>query len=117
MRKTILAAATALALASPAVAADLPVTPRYSEAPSYEPEVHTYQYRIAPPVVVEEPAPIVSETFVVRRPVLVAPPPVVLDEYPIYATPRVYGPPAIYAYAAPVWRGGWSRRGYHRGRW
>ena len=31
MRKAILGAASALALASPAVAADLPVTPRYSE--------------------------------------------------------------------------------------
>ena len=35
MRKAILGAASALALASPAVAADLPVNP-YSEAPSYE---------------------------------------------------------------------------------
>ena len=57
MRKAILGAASALALASPAVAADLSVTPRYSEVPSYEREVHPY--RTAPPVVVEEPAPIV----------------------------------------------------------
>ena len=35
MRKMILGAASALALASPAVAADLQVTP-YSEVPSYE---------------------------------------------------------------------------------
>ncbi len=81
MRKAILGAASALALASPAVAADLPVT-RYSEIPSYEREVLPYEYRTAPPVVVEEPAPVVSETVVVRRPVIVAPPPVVVDEYP-----------------------------------
>jgi hypothetical protein len=62
MRKAILGAASALALASPAVAADLRVTP-YSEVPSYEREVHPY--RTAPPVVVEEPAPVVSETVVV----------------------------------------------------
>ena len=54
MRKAILGAASALALASPAVAADLPV-PRYSEVPSYAPEVRTYGYRTAPPVIVEEP--------------------------------------------------------------
>ena len=41
MRKAILGAASALALASPAVAADLQVTP-YSENPGYEQEVpHT----------------------------------------------------------------------------
>ena len=51
MRKAILGAASALALASPAVAADLPVTP-YSEVPSYEREVPPYAYRTAPPVVV-----------------------------------------------------------------
>ena len=37
-------------------------------------KLHLYAYRTAPPFVVEEPAPIVSETVVVRRPVLVAPP-------------------------------------------
>ena len=67
MRKAILGATSALALASPAVAADLSVL-RYSEVPSYEREVHPYAYRIAPSVVVEEPAPVVSETIVVRRP-------------------------------------------------
>ena len=51
MRKAILGAASALALASPAVAADLSVTPRYSEVPSYERE---YQYRTTPHVVVED---------------------------------------------------------------
>ena len=75
MRKAILIAASALALSSPAVAADLQVTP-YSEGPSYEREVYPYAYRPAPPVFVEE-------TFVVRRPVVVGPPPVVVEEYPI----------------------------------
>src|SRR6266404_9654789 len=98
MRKAILGAASALALASPAVAADLPVT-RYSETPSYEREALPYEYRTAPPVVVEEPAPVI----VVRRPVIVAPP-VVVDEYPVYAAPRVYAAPPVYAYAGPVWR-------------
>ena len=126
MRKAILGAASALALASPAVAADYPV-PRYSEVPSYEREAHTYEYRRAPPVVVEEPAPVVSETVVVRRPVIVAPPPVVVDEYPVYAAPRVYYPVYaaprvyaarhVYAYAGPVWRDGWGHRRHFRGRW
>src|SRR4029450_4421673 len=79
MRKAILGAASALALASPAVAADYPV-PRYSEVPSYAREAHTYEYRRAPGVVVEQPAPVI----VVRRPVIVAPPPVVVNEYPVY---------------------------------
>jgi opacity protein-like surface antigen len=108
MRKAILGAASALALASPAVAADLPV-PRYSEVP-------TYEYRSAPPVVVEESAPIVSETVVVRRPVLVAPP-VVVEDYPVYAAPRVYAAPDAYAYAGPVWRDRWGHRRHSRGRW
>ena len=112
MRKAILSAASALALASPAVAADLSVTPRYSEVPSYEREVRPYGYRPAPPVVVEEPGPVV----VVRRPVVVAPP-VVVDEYPVYATPRVYAGPPVYAYAGPGWRDGWGHRRHFRGRW
>ncbi|MGA7209704.1 MAG: hypothetical protein WA756_08565 [Pseudolabrys sp.] len=115
MRKAILSAASALALASPAVAADLSVTPRYSEVPSYEREVHPYEYRTAPPVVVEEPAPIVSETVVVRRSVIVAPPPVVVDEYPVYAAPRVYAAPPVYAYAGPAWRDGRGHRRHVRG--
>jgi hypothetical protein len=102
MRKAILGAASALALASPAVAADLPV-PRYSEVPSYEPEVRTYGYRTAPPVIVEEPA------------FIVAPP--VVEEYPVYAAPRVYTAPPLYAYAHPVWRDGWGHRRHYRGRW
>ena len=112
MRKAILGAASALALASPAVAADLPVTP-YSEVPSYGGEAPTYEYRAQPPVVVEEPAP----TVVVRRPVVVAPPPVVVDEYPVYAAPRVYVAPPVYAYAGPGWRGGWGYRRHFRGGW
>jgi hypothetical protein len=114
MRKAILGAASALALVSPAMAADLSVTP-YGEVPSYEREVHTYEYRTAPPVVVEEAAPVVSESFVVRRPVIVAPPPVVVDEYPVYAPPRVYAAPPEYAYADPVWRSGWRYRHHFRG--
>jgi hypothetical protein len=111
MRKTILGVASALAFASPTMAADLPVTPR-SENPSYDGEVHTYRYRAAPPVVVEESAPIV-----VRRPVVVAPPPVVVEEYPVYAAPRVYAAPPVYAYASPVWRGGWGHGHHFRGHW
>jgi|SRR5579872_3464539 len=104
MRKAILSAASALALTSPAVAADLPITP-YSQAPApgYQEE---YAYRTAPPVVVEEPP-----AVVVRRPVIVAPP-VVVDEYPVYAAPRVY------AYTGPVWHGGWGwghRHHFHGG--
>jgi hypothetical protein len=83
MRKAILGAVSALALASPAMANG--VTP-YSEVPSYGGETHTYEYRTPPPIVVEEPAPVV----VVRRPVIVAPPPAVVDEYPVYAAPRLY---------------------------
>ena len=98
MRKAILGAASALTLASPAVAADLAV-PRYSEAPGYE-------YRTAPPIIVEEPAP-----------VMVAPPPVVVEDYPVYAAPPVYVAPPTYAYAGPVWREGWGHRGHFRGRW
>src|SRR6266516_731149 len=111
MRKSILGAASALALASPAVAGELPVD-GYSE--SYG---RTYEHRTAPPVVVEEPAPVVSETVVVRRPVIVAPPPVVVDEYPVYAAPRVYAAPHVYAYAGPVWRDVWGHRRHFRGRW
>ena len=97
MRKAILGAASALALASPAMANG--VTP-YSEVPSYERGVHTYRYRAVPPVVVEGPAP-----------VIVAPPPVVVDEYPVYAAPPVY------AYAGPIWRPGWGYRGHFHGGW
>jgi hypothetical protein len=98
MRKAILGAASALTLASPAMAADLAV-PRYSEAPAYG-------YRTAPPVIVEEPPP-----------VMVAPPPVVVEDYPIYASPPVYVVPPAYAYADPVWREGWRHRHHYRARW
>ena len=106
MRNTILGAASALALVSPAIAADLPVAP-YGQAPSYQRETHTYEYQTTPPVVVAEPAPAV----VVRPPVVVAPP-VVVEDYPIYAAPRVY------AYGGPVWHGGWGwghRHHFHGG--
>ena len=99
MRKAFLGAASVLTLASPAIAADLQM-PRYSEVP-------TYQYRPAPPVVVEE-------EF---APVIVAPPAVVLDEYPVYVTPRAYAAPPVYAYAGPVWRDGWGHRRHFRGGW
>ena len=107
MPKAILGAASALALVSPAVAADLTLG-SYSEVPTYEHEARTYEYRTAPPAVVEEPAPVVSETVVVRRPVIVAPP--VVDEYPVYP-PRMYAAPRVYAYASPGWH---EWRGYHR---
>src|SRR5262249_19049624 len=107
MRKAILGAASVLALASPAAAADLPVTP---QVPSYE--QHTYEYPTPPPVIVEEAAPVV-----VRRPVIVAPP-VVVKEYPVYAVPRpVYATAPVYAYARPVWHHGWGHGGHARGRW
>ena len=94
MRRTILGAASALALASPAVAADLPVAP-YSQAPGYE----EYGYATPPPAVVEEPP------LVVVRPPAVVAPPVVVEEYsyhPLYAAPRVY------AYGGPIWHHGWG---------
>ena len=112
MRKAILGAASALALASPAAAADLPVTP-YSQAPSYQGEAQPYEYGTAPPIVVEEPPPAVF----VGPPVIVAPPPVVVREYPVYAAPRVYAAPPVYAYAGPGWRGGWGYRRHFRGGW
>jgi len=105
--KTILGAVSALAVASPAVAADLPVLAPYSEGPTYQRETHSYEYRTAPPVI-EQPAP----PIVVQRPVVVAPPPVVVEEYPIYAAPRVY------AYGGPIWGPGWGwghRHHFHGG--
>jgi|SRR3954451_2429028 hypothetical protein len=114
MRKVILGAASALALASPAMAADLPVT-RHGEIRSYEREA--YEYQTAPPAIVEE-APVVSETVVVRRPVILEPPPLVLEEYPVYPAPRVYAVrPPLYAYAGPGWRSGWGYRRHFHGRW
>jgi len=111
MRNAILLAASALALATPAAAADLYLPqygPAYGGVPGYEREVHAYAYPAAPPpVYVEEPAPFAYETVVVRRPVIVAPPPVYVDEYPVYA------PPPPYPYAGAAWRGGWGRRGFY----
>ncbi len=109
MRNLILGAASAFALASPALAADLPVA-TYSES-------YGYEYRAPPPVVVEEAAPVVSETVVVRRPVVVAPPRVVVEDYPVYTGPRVYAAPRVYAYAGPGWRGGWGHRHRFYGDW
>ena len=114
MRKVILGAASVLALASPAVAADLSVTPRYSEAPSYEREFHPYAYGTARPYAYGTAPPY---AYGAAPPVIVAPPPVVVDEYPVYAAPRVYAAPPVYAYAGPVWRDGWGHRRHFRGRW
>jgi hypothetical protein len=100
MHRMILGVASALALASPAAAADLSIT-------SYGSYHGEYEYRAAPPVVVEEP----PAAVVVRRHVIVAPPPVVVDEYPVYAAPPVY------AYAGPIWRPGWGYRGHFHGGW
>jgi opacity protein-like surface antigen len=107
MRKAILGAASAVALASPAVAADLAVPPPYSQGSGYHREIYSYHYRTAPPVI-EEPAPVV-----VQRPVVVAPPPVIVEEYPVYAAPRVY------AYGGPIWGPGWGwgHRHYFHGGW
>ena len=110
VRKAILGAASALALASPAAAADVSVTP-YGQVPGYQGEAQPYEYETAPPVVVEEPGPVI-----VRRPVIVGPP-VVVDEYPVYAAPRVYAAPPVYAYAGPVWRPGWGYRRHFRSGW
>jgi hypothetical protein len=87
MRKAVLGAASALVLASPAMASDLAVT-RYSEVPGHAREIHTrevhtrqvdtYEHRTAPRVVVKERAPVVSERVVVRRP-----PPVIVERQPV----------------------------------
>ncbi|MGB6417214.1 MAG: hypothetical protein WBF50_11515 [Pseudolabrys sp.] len=109
MRKAILGAASALALASPAVAADLEVTP-YSENPGYEQEVPPYAYGTAPPYAYGVAPPY---AYGAAPPVIVARPPVVVDEYPVYPAPPVY------AYGGPVWRGGWGwgHRSHFRGGW
>ena len=99
MLKAILGAASAIALGSPAVAADLSVPP-YREVPGYE---GSYEYGTTPPIV-EEPPPAVF----VRPPFIVAPPPVVVHEYPLYAAPAYGGP-------APYGRWGWGHR--HYGDW
>jgi hypothetical protein len=114
IRKAVFGAASAVALASPAVASDLPVAP-YTSGTTYERETHTYEHRTAPRVIVEEQAPVVSETVIVRRPVVVARPRVVVEEYPVYVAPRVYAEPHVYAYAGPGWRPRWGHRHFHGG--
>ena len=114
MRTAFLGIAAAVLTASPVFAADFPVSP-YSEGPTYQREVYTYEreYReLAPRVVVAPPAPVVTEVVpapvFVRRPVVVVRPPLVID-HPVYAAPE------IYAYGYPVRRfGPW---GYHRPRY
>jgi hypothetical protein len=113
MRNLILGTATALAIASPAMAADLPVT-GYRESYTRS----SYEYRPAPRVVVEEAAPVVSERVVVRRPVVVEPAPIVVEEdYPIYAAPPLVAGPRVFAYSGPGWRGGWGYRHHFHGGW
>ena len=115
IRKAILAAASALAMACPAAASDLPVAP-YGGGPTYERETHTYEStRTGPRVVVAEPGPVTTDTVIVRRPVVVPPPRVVVEEYPVYAAPRVYAAPPVYAYVGPRWRHGWGHRHFHGG--
>jgi len=111
MSKWILTTATALEIASPAIASDLPAT-GYRES-----HVRTYEYRTAPRVVVEEAAPVVSETMVVRRPVVVETPRVVVEERRIYSEPRVYAAPRVYTYAGPRWRPGSDYRHHLRDGW
>ncbi len=98
MRNTVLgfAGAAAVALASPALAADLPPYP--DGGMTYQRESHTYeqQYQRVAPRVVHRP--VVQETIVVRRPIVVTPPHVVVEEYPVYAAP-IY--PPIVAYGGP----------------
>jgi hypothetical protein len=99
MRIAILGIASAAVFISPALADG-----SYSQAPTYNREVHIYEQRRAPPVAVYEQAPVVRDTIVVRRPVVVAPPRVVYEDYPVYAAPRVYSGPPVYAYGGPVYR-------------
>jgi hypothetical protein len=107
IRKAIFGAAGAICLSCPATASDLTVG-GYPNVPSYERHTHTYEYRSEPRVVVTEPAPVTTETIVVRRPVVVRPPRVVVEEYPVYE-------PRLYAYAGPRWRGWGHRHHFHRG--
>lgn len=115
IRRAILAAASALAMACPAAASDLPVV-SYGGEPTYERETHTYEStRTRPRVVVAEPAPVATDTVIVRRPVVVPPPRVVVEEYPVYAAPRLYAAPPVYAYVGPRWHHGWGHRHFHGG--
>jgi opacity protein-like surface antigen len=98
MRKAILGAASALALASPAVAADLQVTP-YSENPGYEQEVPPYAYGTAPPY-----------AYGVARP---------YAPYAYGAAPPVVRFGVADGDGAIGFRGGWGwgHRGHFRGGW
>jgi hypothetical protein len=110
MRTALLGMAAAVLTASPVLAADVFV-PRYSEGPTYQPEIQTYEREYiepSPRVVLVPPARVVTEVVpapvLVRRPIVVVRPPL-----PVYAAPR------IYAYSYPVRRfGPW---GYHRPRY
>jgi hypothetical protein len=110
MRTLILGAVSAMAIASPAVASDLAVT-GYREK-----YVSSYEYRTSPRVVIEEAAPVVSETVVVRRPVVVAPAPAVVEEESVYSARRVYAAPRVYASDVP-WHRGWGYRHHLRDGW
>jgi hypothetical protein len=119
MRSTMLGIAALMVAASPLMADGLPPAPYsdglppapYGAGPTYQREVHTYEYRTIAPAVVMAPrvveAPVVSETVIVRRPVVVAPPAVVVEQYPVYRAPTT-----VYAYGGyPLWRGGaWGHR-------
>jgi hypothetical protein len=95
MRQAILFAASGMALASPALAADLPAT----------------RYREARPVVVTRAAPVVTRAVVVRRPVV---PVYVYGPPSVYA--YVYGPVARGVRTfSPSWTGwGHGHRGHLR---
>ena len=128
MRNTVLgfAGAAAVALTSPALAADLP--PYRDGGVTYQQrESHTYerQYQRVAPRVVHRP--VVQETVVVRRPVVVTRPHVIVEEYPVYAAPIyppvvAYGGPGLrpryfgprYHFAGPRY---WGGRRHFAGRW
>ena len=113
MRKAILGAASALALASPVVAADLPVQPRFTEFQAMGrnsnvrvPSRTARRYRRAG-----------SPRFRDRRGSPACHCGAAASgsrEYPVY---RFYAAPHAYAYAAPVWRDGWRHRRHFHGHW
>jgi hypothetical protein len=100
MRNSVMgiAGAAVVALATPALAADLPV---YRDGVSYRQSYRAPapRVRVAPRVVDRT---VVRETVVVRRPVVVARPRVIVEEYPVFAAP-VYAPPVV-AYGGPAFR-------------
>jgi hypothetical protein len=107
MRNSVMgtAAVAVVVLATPALAADLPL---YRDGASYpsqsyrEPAPHV---RVAPRGVDRT---VVRETIVVRRPIVVARPRVIIEEYPVYAAP-MYAPPVV-AYGGPVYAHRWGPR-------